>query len=242
MPADTRPQEAVRPTEVRARPLLPPRVRPLATVALAGCVAVTVLLAGWAWHRTGLDWLDAVVDDRLHVLGWHHGRVLNDIADLGDLRPIAAVTVALALACLAARRLRAAVLAAVSVPAASALTEDVLKPLIGRAHAGGYSFPSGHTTASFAVATVIAVLMADPVRARLPAALRLLLTLGALAVAIAVAVAVIALGFHFFTDTIGGAAVAISVVLGLALVLDLPGFRAGRTGTVTRWRSGPGRG
>jgi membrane-associated phospholipid phosphatase len=61
------------------------------------------------------------------------------------------------------------------------------------------------------------------VRPRLPAALRLLLALAAVLAAGAVAVALVGLGIHYFTDTVGGAAVATAVVLATALILDRPG-------------------
>jgi membrane-associated phospholipid phosphatase len=47
--------------------------------------------------------------------------------------------------------------------------------------------------------------------------------------AVAVAVALVGLGQHYFTDTVGGAAVGTAVTLGIALILDrlaLPGGRA----------------
>ena len=44
--------------------------------------------------------------------------------------------------------------------------------------------------------------------------------LAALAAATATALAMVAMGAHYFTDTVGGAAVAISVVLATALIID----------------------
>lgn len=56
---------------------------------------------------------------------------------------------------------------------------------------------------------------------------RLLIPVAAGVISRGVAIAVIALRWHFFTDTIGGAAVGTGTVCALALVLDLP--------TVSRW-------
>ena len=71
-----------------------------------------------------------------------------------------------------------------------------------------------------ALAVTFAVLLADPSRPRLPAAVRLLLAALAFLAAGAVAVAVVALGLHYFTDTIGGAATGTAVVLLAALIID----------------------
>ena len=98
-------------------------------------------------------------------------------------------------------------LAAVAVPVAAGLAELVLKPLVGRTLMGALSFPSGTEARVFAVAAVFAVLMADPVRPRIPAAVRLAAAVAVLLAAVAVGVAMVALNQHYFTDTLGGAAV-----------------------------------
>jgi membrane-associated phospholipid phosphatase len=106
------------------------------------------------------------------------------------------------------------------VPAAAVLAELVLKPLVGRTLMGALSFPSGTETRVFAVAAVFAVLLAGPVRPRVPAGVRLVLAAAVLLGAAAVAVALVVLGQHYFTDTVGGAAVGIAVALATALVID----------------------
>ncbi len=50
------------------------------------------------------------------------------------------------------RRYRAAILVAGSEIVASGLTEFVFKPVVGRTLGGSLSYPSGHTTAAFALA------------------------------------------------------------------------------------------
>ena len=139
---------------------------------------------------------------------------------LGGLFSVAELTAALVLACLVTRRWRGAVLAGLAVPAAVALTEFVLKPLVGRSIHGYTGFPSGHATAMFALAATCAVLLANPPRPRLPRAVRLLLVAGAVLVAAAVPVAMVALGFHYFTDIVAGAAVGTGTVLLAALLID----------------------
>jgi membrane-associated phospholipid phosphatase len=72
----------------------------------------------------------------------------------------------------------------------------------------------------FALAVVSAVLLADPPGRRAPAAVRLLLVLGALATAAAVSAAMVGMGFHYFTDTVGGAALGTALALLSAFVID----------------------
>jgi membrane-associated phospholipid phosphatase len=106
---------------------------------------------------------------------------------------------------------------------AAGVAELVLKPLVGRTLMGALSFPSGTETRVFAVAAVFAVLMADPVRPRIPVAVRLVLAVAVLLAAVAMAVAMVALDQHYFTDTVGGAAVGAAVTLATALILDRVG-------------------
>jgi len=128
------------------------------------------------------------------------------------------MTLALVLACAVARRWPGAALAAAAVPFAAGFTEYALKPSVGEAI--GQSFPSGHATSMFALATICAVLLAAPAR-RLSGGARLLLALMAIGLAAAVAVAMVAIGAHTVTDAAGGAAVGTAVVLACALALDL---------------------
>jgi membrane-associated phospholipid phosphatase len=137
------------------------------------------------------------------------------------------MTLALVLVFLAARRWSGAVLAVVAVPVASGLTEYVLKPHLG-VFLGHPSFPSGHATVMFALATISAILLAGPFRHRVPGALRLLLALVALLLAAAVGAAMIAIGAHDLTEVLAGTAVGTGVVLACALSLDLAASRARR--------------
>jgi membrane-associated phospholipid phosphatase len=202
------------------RPLVPAAMRSLAAAVLVVCTAVTVLLGALFARQTGAGPLDAWADARIQAGLGGQRRVLNDLSGLGDLRPVAAMTAALVVVCLLTRRWRGAVMVAVAVPAAAGVTELVLKPLIGRTLMGDLSFPSGNETRVFALAAAFAVLLADPPRARIPAAVRLLLALAALLAAGAVGIAMVGLGHHYFTDAIGGAAVGVAAVLATTLILD----------------------
>jgi membrane-associated phospholipid phosphatase len=183
-------------------------------------VTVTALLGAWVWHQARPEWPDTAIDMRVWIVLHGYRTILQFLVRLGDPHTVTWIATALVLGCLATRRWRGAVLVAVSVPAATALTEFLLKPLIDRNYQGALEFPSGHSTAVFALACASAVLLAGPARTRIGAALRLLLALAAFGVAGAVAAALVDLQFHYFTDTVGGAAVGIGVVLATTLILD----------------------
>jgi membrane-associated phospholipid phosphatase len=194
--------------------LLPGRLRLAAAVLLAGCVAVPVVLAVHFVGRGHSGPLDSGIDP-LIINYWHYYR----LSELGTLRPVALMTLALVMTCVATRRWSGTVLAAVVAPAATGLTEYVLKPYVGGPL--GQGFPSGHATSMFGLAAVCAVLLANPPRRRISGPIRLLLVFIALALATAVAVTMIAIGAHHFTDALAGAAVGAGVALACALALDL---------------------
>src|SRR5215469_11343863 len=203
------------------RPLLPPALRRAAALVVTGCAAVTASLALAFAGQARPDGLDAAVDAHVRSGLGQYQEQLRLLTKLGGQVPVAVLTAALILACLATRRWRGAALAALAVPGAVTLTEYVLKPLVGRTILSGYNcFPSGHTTALFALATTCAVLLAGPARPRLPGAMRLLLVLGAALIAAGVAASMVARGYHYFSDTVAGTAVGIGVVLLTALLID----------------------
>ena len=208
------------------RPLLPRPLRLAAAALLAACVAVTAVLGVRTVGRGLPGWLDSAFDARIQAALSRFPSLLNWLPDFGTLRPVALMTLALVLACLVSRRWTGAVLAAVAVPAATGLTEYVLKPYVGEPI--GQSFPSGHATSMFALAVICAVLLLDPPRRQLPGTVRLLLVVMALLLAAAVAAAMVATGAHNFTDAVGGAAVGTAVVLACALTLDLATSRRPR--------------
>ena len=195
-------------------------MRPLATAILGGCAAGTAVLGALVAGQTRPGPIDRWVDARIQGGLGGQWRGLQYLAGIGDVTPVVVMISVLVLACLVTRRGRGAVLAAVAVPAAAGLAELVLKPLVGRTLLGALSFPSGTEARVFAVAAVFAVLMANPVRPRIPAAVRLAAAVAVLLAAVAVGVAIVALNQHYFTDTLGGAAVGTAAALATALILD----------------------
>jgi len=193
-----------------------------AVVTVLTCCAIFVAAVGQVVNglpRT--QRLDTVADLAVMRAVSQHQDVMHLVAGLGEKAAVSVLTAVLVLVCLALRRLNGALLAAIAMPVAPALTEFALKP----ASPDGYaSFPSGHTTATFAGATVVCVLLAAP-GTRISRLWRLALALGGLVAGVAVAVAVIGLGMHSLTDAVGGAAVGIGVALSVALLLDLPPTR-----------------
>jgi undecaprenyl-diphosphatase len=200
--------------------LLPPSARRPAALILAICVLVTAFLGALFAHQTQPSWLDAAIDTRLGHSVFAHWALLRRAFILGSPHPMAVMTAALALACLATRRWRGALLALIAVPAAEVVTEYLLKPLVGRFLHGNLVYPSGHTTGVFVLATVIAVLLTGPLRPPLPKMARLVLVVAAYLIASTTATEMVAMGFHYFTDTVGGAAVATGTVLAAALTID----------------------
>lgn len=212
--------------------MLWPAARPIAAWLLACCVAITTVVGMLVAGQARADPLDHGADAAVRTAFRGHLRLLYLIADIPEPVQYGLLTVALIAACLLTRRVRGAVLAALSLLVAIVLTEFVLKPLVGRTLGGALVYPSGHTSRSFALAAVIAVVLLGPERPPLPFAARLALALTALLIATAVAVAVTGIRYHYFSDTIGGAAVGIGTVAAMALALDraLAAWAARRSG------------
>jgi len=209
------------------RPLLSARARRPAAVAFTCAV---LILAGGAVlvHDQYADPLDRRFDTWAQTRFAGHRATLQLLADLGQKEAVIVGIAVLCLACLAARRVNGAVLAAVGAPAAAVATEKVLKPLASHlfVYAG---YPSGHTTSFFALVATMAVLLAGPPvgkAPRTPRISRVAIVAVALLVGCAVAVAVVGVGDHRFIDTVGGAAVGIAVVLTATFLLDLPVSRS----------------
>ena len=201
-------------------PLLAASARRPAAVIIGACAAVTVLIGALTWHGSRPGSLDQAVDSWIRGHLGMHVHALSLLEDLGSPVQVTVATVVIVLACLAARRLNGALLAGISVLVASGLTELVLKPFFGRTLDGALVYPSGHTCGAFTLAAIIAVLLLSPPR---PA--RVVVVVIAGLAACSVAVAMIGLGYHYFTDTVGGAAVGVGVVLATTFPLDMQGTR-----------------
>jgi membrane-associated phospholipid phosphatase len=190
-------------------------------VAVAIALACGLVIAAQGvWIRHGMEtgWLDTTVSAHLQASLGPHQLLLDVLVWPGEPVPAVAITAALGLACALRRRYRQAVLVAVSVPLAEALTELVLKPLIGGT-SWGNPYPSGHVTYVAALVTVLIVLLART-RPRARPLLCTVLGLTALLITAANAAGVIGAGMHHFSDTVGGAAGGIGTVLVTALILD----------------------
>jgi undecaprenyl-diphosphatase len=204
-------------------PLLAPEARPAAAVIIALClIDVAALGIRYAGHQYAGPF-DLSVDHWFENTLGRTSPVLTALTGLGNAGPVALITALIALGCARARWSRGVALAVLAIPAASGVTEDILKPLIDRTIDGALSLPSGHTTAAFAMATVGAVLLSRARRGRL-------LAVAAYLLAIAVAVAMVAQGFHYFTDTVAGVGVGVGIPLIGAFVIDAAADRF-RTGT-----------
>jgi membrane-associated phospholipid phosphatase len=197
------------------RPLLSAAARPLAVTIVAICALVLAVQGVWIRHGMETSWVDAAVNAKVVAALGGHPLLLAVLVWPGEPVPFIVMAAALALACVLRRRYQGAALVAISVPLATAVTELVLKPLIG-ATSWGNPFPSGHVTNVVALATALTVLLA-----RVPRRLRLVLACTAFLMAGAVALGVIGAQMHHFSDTVGGAAVGIGTVLLTALILEL---------------------
>jgi membrane-associated phospholipid phosphatase len=195
--------------------LIPLRLRLAAFVIVAACCITVGVLGALFYHGSTPDALDKAVFRSV----WPHRVGLDPLVAVGDTVPMTLLTAVLCYCCLALRRYRGAIMVALAVPVASGITE-LLKHLIHRTYTDFLSFPSGHTTATFALITCVAVLLIDPPATRAPASMRIVLALLSLGSGGMVALALVAAKFHYFTDTIGGAAVGIGVTLAIALALD----------------------
>lgn len=129
----------------------------------------------------------------------------------------AAVTVC----ALLVRRWNLAVLASVGPLVGLGLESYVLKPSIDRRFGisaeQGYAFPSGHETGLTSLTTLLVVVL-------LTSGARRGVKLGLSAVAVLWtllgAVGLVRNGYHYVTDTFGGIALGVGVMLSLALLLD----------------------
>jgi membrane-associated phospholipid phosphatase len=187
---------------------------------LAACVVV-VLAMGVAFARQSTaDGFDRVVDDPVIRLLGGHATALHWMEYPGTQVPALVLSLAMAVACLGARRLNGVLLALTAVYVATRLDEWLLKPLFHRTYLGAISYPSGHTTSVVAIITCYVVLFLLPpqVRKTWPWLLAGLVVL--LALLVVTALGVIGLRWHYFTDVVGGAAVGVAAVCALCLLLD----------------------
>ncbi|MCW0212446.1 MAG: phosphatase PAP2 family protein [Pseudonocardia sp.] len=104
-------------------------------------------------------------------------------------------------------------------PGAAGAATVLLKPLVGRTFMGDLAFPSGHTAGITAVSTVVAVMVVGLARSPLRTAAAVAVT-GVLLSGMLMAFSLLSHGLHYPTDTVGGFATAVVVVLTIALLID----------------------
>jgi undecaprenyl-diphosphatase len=238
-------------------PLIGPAWRTRAAFACAvAALAFGVLAAFVAGrHSTGFD------DWTFRELYGHTGATFAQ-ATLGMSQPAISISICalIAIGAAIARRWDIAILASVGPGATVVLAKYVLKPLLGRVFSSDDlfraligrvpdvdtytvtgTFPSGHESAVAATACVVAILCFQaPVTRRVRTVLLALIAVWTLIAAIGL----VRNFWHYATDTIGAILLAVTVVLGVALVLDryLPtvqralGRRAAARDQLT-WRS-----
>jgi membrane-associated phospholipid phosphatase len=212
------------------RPLLSPRLRwPAAILAVACAIIAAVLGAAFAGQAKP-GGLDRVVDQRLISALLRYGSVLRPVAYNTPIVVIGLGVLAFC-CCLLTRRPRVAALLAIALPA-GLLADQLLKPLVHRTMTGFLSYPSGHTIGAFSLAVPALIVLLGPQRPPLRRAVRVLLACAVLAIACLVPVALISQHMHYFTDTVGGAALATALVLAAALLIDAigPGTRRAMLG------------
>jgi membrane-associated phospholipid phosphatase len=219
------PTGGVRDPAVSTRPRLVSRAARTPTAILAALLAaVMALIAAQVAGQPEPGWLDATVDDSIRLGRPPHDRLLSLVAGLGGPVSVALIAVIVAAACLLTRRYRGVFLVAIAVPAIG-LTDIALKPVIHRTIGGYLSYPSGHTMGAFSLAATVVVLLTGPLHPPLTRRVRVLLSIAVTVAACFVAYALIVLRMHYFTDTAGGAALAIAMVLAIALIIDLAAGR-----------------
>jgi membrane-associated phospholipid phosphatase len=194
------------------------QVRRPATVAAAASALILIALGvRYAGESSG-RWLDETALALFRAWMPMRRGAARWLIELADPLPLVVLVALLAGACLVLGRWRLAVLAVVG-PAMTGVATTVLKELIGRTKNGDLAYPSGHGGAATALALVAGLLLVSLLRVRLWAAVSIVTGL-TVAVGGGMAVAMTLTNYHYLTDTLGGFCAAVSVVLGVALLLE----------------------
>jgi membrane-associated phospholipid phosphatase len=191
-----------------------------AWILLVACVLVVVVIGAAFARQTTADGLDRLLDDPVIRLLGGHRRLLTLMEEPGTQIPAVVLSLAMAVVCLAAWRLNGLVLALTTVFVATRLDEWLLKPLFHRTYLGALSYPSGHTTSVVAIIACYVVLFMLPPQDSRTRSWRILGLVVLLVLLVSTVLAVIGLRWHYFTDAVGGAAVAVGTVCALCLLLD----------------------
>ena len=222
------------------RPLISASVRRSAGAVVIACGAIAVVLGVLFAQQTRADAFDRAIDAPFVNAFAGHRVTAYWLARPGSELPALLMCAAIVVVCLLAARLNGAILAALGLAVSEGITEHALKPLFHRTYLGALVYPSGHTSSMVAITATYALLFATvtvllllPPRPARAAPLRYLILAAACVLAVVVPVGLMGLRWHYFTDTVGGAAIGIGTVLAVALVLDTPVVRG--------WLAGPSR-
>jgi membrane-associated phospholipid phosphatase len=140
------------------------------------------------------------------------------LIEVGSPPVVVAAAALTALACLWFRRRRLALLAVLG-PGLAGAVATLSQPLVGRTVDGDWAYPSGHTAGATSLALVAAFVLVAVLRPDPRWAATLVAGIGVLTGA-AMTVLVVAADWHYSTDAVGGFLVAITSVLGCALLID----------------------
>jgi undecaprenyl-diphosphatase len=213
------------------RPLLPGALRVGAVVTAVLAVGVVVFLAVRYAGDSSAGGVDHHLDRAVYALPGH--RVAYAARIFGSPPVVIVAAGALALGCLLAGQVRAALLA-LAGPGLTGLVTTFGKPVVDRTvgDGGGLAFPSGHTGGATSLALVVALLVAAALRLSAPGTAALA-AVCAVCAGGAVGTGMVVAGSHYPTDVVGGFCTAVAAVLAVALALDAvqrPGgaHRAGR--------------
>jgi membrane-associated phospholipid phosphatase len=220
------------------RPLLAQQARGPAVAVIMLAVSVVALLGMRYADQDTAGHLDRGLDALMVSLLSGDQPIAQALASLGNPAQATLLITVVAGAAAAAKRWSGVLLVIVGTLTAAAITELILKPLIGRLRFGNLAFPSGHTTAVAAIAIAAAILISG---ARWPRslALRTLASLTVAAIAAGVAISLVVQDIHYATDTVAGYCVALATVLTVALCLDYLGPRIRRGTPVARTMASP---
>jgi membrane-associated phospholipid phosphatase len=199
---------------------LPTRVDRLLGSIVVACAAGVVVLGARVHHHDGPLHADlratAAVGAHLWGIPIVPDRLARVYQDLGRLPVVALLAVAAVVIALKLGDLVMVGTITVGVPVALVLAERVGKPLVARPEFNSYSFPSGHTTAAAALATVAALLV---YRRRGVHALVRVAPVTALG-PIAMVLVVVRVQAHYLTDAVAGVLLGAGTVLAVVVAIS----------------------
>jgi len=201
----------------RAPALLPGALREYAPWIVAVLVGLVAVAAIATWHHDAPLHIEQRVDHAIDSLGLGR-RFYRAGTNLASAFTFSFIVAALALWS-ALRRSWRELAACAAAPLTVLVVQVVLKPAIDRTIGGhdGYSFPSGHASATTAW-VVLAILLVMPVFPDLVSRL-CLLAVGTVTVGWSV-VSVVALHWHYPVDAAAGVLTGLAIVLGWCALVD----------------------